>query len=74
MTVHMDEAHDQAQLLARLRQFMFWLLLASVTSLIALVALAADPDQLRFVKSCPRGLHLCLRSPRLACPLPCPPH
>jgi rsbT co-antagonist protein RsbR len=41
MTVHMDETHDQAQLLARLRQFMFWLLLASVASLIALVALAA---------------------------------
>src|SRR5215212_1014315 len=41
MTVHMDESHDQAQLLARLRQFMFWLLLASVASLIALVALAA---------------------------------
>ena len=41
MTVHMDESHDQAQLLARLRQFMFWLLLASAASLIALVALAA---------------------------------
>jgi rsbT co-antagonist protein RsbR len=36
----MDESHDQQQF-ARLRQFIFWLLLSSVVSLIALAALAA---------------------------------
>jgi hypothetical protein len=41
MAVHMDETHDQAQQLALLRQFMFWLLLALVASMIALAALAA---------------------------------
>ncbi len=36
----MGESHDQAPRLVRLRQFMFWLLLASIASMIALAALA----------------------------------